>query len=146
MKLRHALFAGLLAALLAGGPDAAADPAVDQLTTMSPDELREYFQQLPPEVQDQIRQQLQTKSPEALMAMTPDQLRAAMQNLSPDAKAQLKAKWASLSPDQKAQLKSLNLKSLWQQLVARFQAMGPAERAVVKKLLGQAVAGSQGQP
>lgn len=151
MSFRNAILcAAFVVSLVLPVTVRAADPTIDQLMATSPDQLRAAIQRLPPEVQGRIRQQLQAKSPDELMSMSPDQLRAAVQNLSPDAKAQLKAEWASLSPDEKAALKSLNLKALWQQLVARFQAMGPTERAIVKKLLGQAVGpggdNGQGQP
>lgn len=150
MTLRAALAAIPVAAgLLMSGPAIAADPTIDQLLATSPDQIRSAFERLPPEVQDRIREQIRSKSPEELMSMSPDQLRSALQGLSPDAKAQLKAQWASMPADQKAALKSLNLKALWQQAIARFQAMGPTERAIVQKLLGQAVGtgnGPRGQP
>jgi hypothetical protein len=147
MKFRNAVLGATLLAGFALPTVTAADPTADQLMAASPDQLRAVIQQLPPEVRDQIRQQLQTKSPEELMSLSPEQLGAAVRGLSPDTKARLKAQWAAMSPDQKAALKSMNLRALWQQLVARFQAMGPTERAIAKKLLGQAVDdGSQGRP
>ena len=150
MRLRTA-FAGALmgATLLICGLAAAADPTIDQLLATPPDQLRAAIQQLPPEVQDRIREEVRSKSLEELMSMSPAQLQAAIQGLSPDARTQLKAQWAAMSSDQKVALKSLNLKALWQQAVARFQAMGPAERAIVRKLLGQVAGtagGEQGQP
>ena len=145
--MRSRAFAGiLLGAALFAGSAFAADP-IDQLLSTPPDQLRAAIQQLPPEVQNRVRQELQTKSLDELMAMSPSDLRSAIQGLSPSAKAQLKAEWASLSPEQKAKLKSLNLKALWQEAVARFAAMGPTEKALVKKLLGQAAGmSSDNQP
>src|SRR5579872_1293227 len=130
--MRSRVLAGILigAALIA--TPAMADP-IDQLLSTPPDQLRAAIQQLPPEVQDRLRQELQTKSLDQLMAMSPGDLQSAIQGLSPSTKAQLKAEWAALSPEQKAKLKSLNLKALWQEAVARFAAMGPAEKALVKK-------------
>jgi hypothetical protein len=143
--MRNRAFAGILmgAALFAAFP-VAADP-IDQLLATPPGELHAAIQKLPPEVQDRIRQELQSKSLDALMAMSPGELEAAIQGLSPSTKAQLKAEWASLSPEQKAKLKSLDLKALWQEAVARFAAMGPAEKALVKKWLGDAAGTASGQ-
>ena len=136
--MRSRVFAGVLVgAALMAGPGSA--DQLDQLLATPPDQLHAAIQQLPPEVQDRLRQELQTKSLDQLMAMSPGDLEAAIQGLSPSTKAQLKAEWASLSPEQKAKLKSYNLKALWQEAVARFAAMGPAEKALVKKLLGEAV-------
>jgi hypothetical protein len=138
-------FAGIvMGAVLFGAFPGAADP-IDQLLATPPDQLRAAIQQLPREVQDRIRQELQTKSLDQLMAMSPGELQSAIQGLSPATKAQLKAEWASLSPEQKAKLKSLDLKALWQEAVARFAAMGPAEKALVKKLLGGAAGLDSGQ-
>lgn len=135
----------LVGAALLAGSGARADQ-LDQLLATPPDQLHAAIQQLPPEVQDRIRQELQSKSLDELMAMSPSDLQAALQGLSPDTRAELKAEWASLSPEQKAKLKSFNLKALWQEAVARFAAMGPAEKAMVKKLLGQAAGVDPGQP
>lgn len=116
-----------------------AEPSVDQLISTSPQQIQSAIQQLPPEVQSRIRQELSTKSPEELMRMSPDDIMAAARSLSPETKAQLKEKWASLSDDQKAQIKSFNPKALLQQLAEKFAAMGPMERKIMTKLLGRAV-------
>jgi hypothetical protein len=137
MRLR--ILAGILfgAAFIAGS--AMADP-LDQFLATPPGQLRAAFLHLPPEVQDKIREELKTESLDELMSYSPDELKAAIQGLSPETKAQLKAQWASLPPGQKAKLKSLDLKALWQEALARFAAMGPAEKALVKKLLGKVTA------
>lgn len=135
-KLR---FSAILLGLLIAAAGARADQPGDQIMNASPDQVRAAMQRLPPEVQNRIREELRTKSPEELMRMTPDQLRAEIDSLSPQTKAQLKAQWAALSDDQKAALKSMNLKALVRQLVARFAAMGPTERAIVRKIFGEAV-------
>ena len=144
---RMAAMGATLAFGLAFSTAVLAEPTIDQLMAASPDQLRAAIQLLPPEIQNQIRQQLATKSLEELAAMSPEQLGAAIRTLSPAAKAELKAKWAALPADQKAALSSANLKALWQQAVARFRAMGPAERAMLKKLLGEVTgAKPEGQP
>jgi len=138
-------FAGaLIGVTLLASSAATADP-IDQLLATPPDQLRAAIQQLPPEVQDKIRQEVQSKSLDQLMAMSPSDLQSAIQGLSPGAKTQLKAQWTSLSAEQKAKLESLNLKALWQEAIARFAAMGPAEKALVKNLLGQATGADSGQ-
>ena len=92
---------------------------------------------MPPQMRQQLLQQMQGKSTEDLMHMSPDQFRAQMQNLSPDMKSQLKSQWASLSAEQKAQIKSLNVQSIMQ----RIQAMTGPELALIRKMVEKALGG-----
>lgn len=133
---RAAILAGLFATALTATPALAADSGGD-LPSLSPGEIQSAIQSMPPQMRQQLLQQMQGKSTEDLMHMSPDQFRAQMQNLSPDMKSQLKSQWASLSAEQKAQIKSLNVQSIMQ----RIQAMTGPELALIRKMVEKALGG-----
>jgi Mg/Co/Ni transporter MgtE len=137
---RASILVGLFAAAAMVAPAPAADPAGD-LSNLSPGQIQSAIQSLPPQIRQQILQQLQGKSTDELMRMSPDQLRSQVQNLSPDMKSQLKSQWASLSSDQKAAIKSLDVRALMQ----RIRAMTGPELAMIRKMVERALGGSADQ-
>ena len=133
IALSRAVSAALLVGALLGlAVAAAADPSIGSL---SPDQIQSAVQSLPPQVRQEILQQMQGKSTDDLMHMSPDQVRAAAEGLSPDMKAQLKSQWESMSADQKAALKQINVHAIMQKL----QAMTGPELAYLRKMLEQAL-------